>query len=486
MATRTAQAPQGAVQVQGGALAPVPQAPVGQPAQPVPGGGAAPQQGGGGGPGGGGAGGGGGGGAPGAPAAGGAGGAIPPAMPVQFAFSPARLQNRLLDYNSPSDVKLYYKAVLPLEEKFDLSSEKIRGFLEDFYDRAKNVNWQETLTIMVNGVPLNLVKNYGSITLQQVQAHAAVYSQLFNRDLQNSAQIYQCLSSSLTIEAKTKVVLESAKYTVADETDGLIFFKVLMSIAQVDTRATISVIRTRLSSLDTKIMELDDDIKEFNRFVKSNLGDLAARGETTTDLLVNLFKAYRLCKDEEFKLWLSLQEQAYFNGQDFTPEALMDLADNLYQSLIDTGKWHTESESQKRIIALTAQVQSLERGKIKTPQPQQQPKKVLGGKPMAARNNKFQKGKPARPAQKGFPNKEEEPAWKTEAPGAGQPIDKTVEGKEYHWCKHHAINGKWVRHLREKCEVKLGLDAQKGKPAGPATMRVTAAMVSILPEDEDF
>jgi hypothetical protein len=80
--------------------------------------------------------------------------------PAQFAFSPARLQNRLLDYDRSADVKLYYKAVLPLEEKFDLSSEKIRGFLEEFYDRAKNVNWQGTLTIMVEGAPLNLVKNY--------------------------------------------------------------------------------------------------------------------------------------------------------------------------------------------------------------------------------------------------------------------------------------------------------------------------------------
>lgn len=402
-----------------------------------------------------------------------------------FAFSPARLQNRLLDYNSSSDVKLYYKAVLPLEEKFDLSSDKIRGFLEAFYDRAKNVNWQDTLTIIVNGVPLNLAKNYGSISLQQVQAHAAVYSALFNRDLQNSAQIYQCLSASLSVEAKAKVFLESAKYTMADETDGLIFFKVIMSIAQVDTRATISVIRTRLSSLDNKIIELDDDVKEFNRYVKSNLNDLAARGETTSDLLVNLFKAYRLCKDEEFKLWLSLQEQAYYNGQDYTPEGLMDLADNLYQSLIDTGKWHTETESQKRIIALTAQLQAFERGKTKPQAAQQQPKRHPQGVPAGKKDAKYLKGKNHKNTFQQKGKRAPEPAWKTEAPGAGEPIDKTVDAKEYHWCKHHDTKGKWVIHTRENCEVKKALDAQKGKTNGSATMRVSAAMVSLIEGDED-
>ena len=469
------QVPQVNLQVPGGANPPLPQGP------PAPGGGPAPNPGGGAGGGGGAPGGGGG-----PPGPGGAGGAIPPVIPALFAFSPARLQNRLLDYNSTADVKLYYKAVLPLEEKFDLSSEKIRGFLEAFYDRAKNVNWQDTLIINVQGVPLNLAKNYGSITLQQVQAHAAIYSALFNRDLQNSAQIYQCLSASLSTEAKAKVILESAKYTIADETDGLIFFKVIMSLAQVDTRATISVIRTRLSSIDSKIIELDDDIKEFNRYVKTNLGDLAARGENTTDLLVNLFKAYRLCKDEEFKLWLSLQEQAYYNGQDVTPEALMDQADNLYQSLIDTGKWHSESESQKRIVALTAQIQSMEKGQSKTHQATS--KKPQSGKPpMGKSTNKNAKGKGQKGNNKFNPKKDDEPAWKTEAPASGDPQDKTVDGKDYHWCKYHATNGKWCRHTREKCDIKKGLEAQKGgKTAASATMRVNAAMVSILPEDDDY
>lgn len=428
-------------------------------------------------------GGGGAGGGAGAGAAGGAGGA---GNPVQFAFSPARLNNDLLDFTVISDSKLHYKAILPLEDKFDLSSEKIRGFLSAFNDRARHVNWVTTLQITVDGVQLNLAMNYGSITLLQVKQHAEVYFNAMNRDLQNSTQIYQCLSQSLTTEAKAKVILDSEKYTIGQETDGLLYFKVIMSLAQVDTRATISVIRTRLSSLDSKMLDSNDDIKSFNRFVKSNLNDLAARGETTTDLLINLFKAYRLCKDDDFKLWLKMEEQQYYKGSAINPKELMDQADNLYQSLVDTNQWLSESESDQKIVALTAQIQSLKDAKAK---PQQQMEKKNNKKKNPKGGGK--KGKnPKGGNQKGYV----EPAWVTVAPGAGKPIDKIVDEKDYHWCKHHGDHGKWVRHTREDCDIQKEIDAAKEakeakakKSKDSATMRVNpAGMSAVLPEDDDY
>ena len=51
------------------------------------------------------------------------------------------------------------------------------------------------------------------------------------------------------------------------------------------------MIRARLSSLDVKIADLQDNVIEFNEYVKSQRAGLEARGETSSDLLVNLFKA---------------------------------------------------------------------------------------------------------------------------------------------------------------------------------------------------
>ena len=121
--------------------------------------------------------------------------------------------------------------------------------------------------------------------------------------------------------------------------DGLLYFKAIVGIAHLDTRATITVIRTRLSSLDTKISDLQDNIIELNEFVKTQVAGLEARGERTEDLLTNLFKAYLGCHDQKFVKWVEEKQDRYNEGTNITPEELMTLAGSKYQSLLDEGKW---------------------------------------------------------------------------------------------------------------------------------------------------
>ena len=52
------------------------------------------------------------------------------------------------------------------------------------------------------------------------------------------------------------------------------------------------MIRTKLSNLDEYLIETDNDILKFNNHVRMLMDSLTARGETTQDLLTNLFKAY--------------------------------------------------------------------------------------------------------------------------------------------------------------------------------------------------
>jgi prefoldin subunit 5 len=69
-----------------------------------------------------------------------------------------------------------------------------------------------------------------------------------------------------------------------------------------DSRATVAALRTQLSSLDIKIVELQDNIVEFNQCIKTQTSGLEARGEQTSDLLVYLFKAYKACGNAKFFL----------------------------------------------------------------------------------------------------------------------------------------------------------------------------------------
>ena len=59
-----------------------------------------------------------------------------------------------------------------------------------------------------------------------------------------------------------------------------------------DTNATILQIRTQLSALDDFMESRGHDNTNFNRNVKVPLDLLKARGETTINILTNIFKWY--------------------------------------------------------------------------------------------------------------------------------------------------------------------------------------------------
>ena len=442
-----------------------------QPAQQVPGNPNNPGQQGG--AGGGGAGGGGGGGAGGGGGGGAAGGAAA-ALPANFALTPALVTNNYLDYSQTADAKLYYKAIAPIATPFDLSSANMKDFLEAVLDKAVLVNWVMTLLIMWNGMQYNLIQHYGVLTLEAIRQHVLTYAGTPTRHAQNATMMFACLRDSLTEAARKRVALEAHKYRINGMADGLLYFKVIVGIAHLDTRATVTVIRTRLSSLDTKISDLQDNIIELNEFVKAQQAGLEARGERTDDLLVNLFKAYKACKDKEFTTWVKTKEDAYNEGNDFTPEELMTLADNKYQSLIDAGNWLQQTEDQKRIVAMAAQIDTLEKAKANA-------KKPDGKK--GAKNTK--KGKKNDKNKKGGRF-----AWLYEEPGPNQPKEKDIKGTMWYWCVHHGQKGKWVKHPPDKCELRKEKEKKdkenKPKPSTDSGAMKVTGMVAVYPDDDDF
>lgn len=379
------------------------------------------------------------------------------------------MSQQFLNYSLTTDIKLYYKAIASLSQKFDLMPANMRGFIQALSDKARNLNWQMTLVFMVRGAMYDLIRQYGSVTLNDVRQHALTYMGSQTRNAQNSNQIYTCLSETLTPEAKNKVALETSKFVVNDESDGLLYFKVIVGLAQVDTRATVTVIRTSLSSLDTKIVELQDNIIELNQFVKTQMDGLEARGETTDDLLVNLFKAYHACGDADFITWIKSKENDYNEGRtNFTPQDLMSLADNKYKGQLEAGKWMQTSTAQKRIVAMAAQIESL----------------VKAGAAAAAVKRPDASPKRDR-KNKGWD-------WLDICPTAGQPTEKDVDGKHFRWCVYHTqkgTGGKWVQHTLADCKIRIEQEAAKakGKPVdtGSGKMKV-AGMVTVLQEDDDF
>jgi len=49
------------------------------------------------------------------------------------------------------------------------------------------------------------------------------------------------------------------------------------------------------------MVRFDCDVTQLHNFVKTQLDALQARGETSNDIMVNLFKGYKAITDSQFK-----------------------------------------------------------------------------------------------------------------------------------------------------------------------------------------
>ncbi|KAL7565368.1 hypothetical protein ACA910_013588 [Epithemia clementina (nom. ined.)] len=130
---------------------------------------------------------------------------VVPVMAVAFTLSPGR-NNNVLDYDNYQEaVKLYHKAIAPMEELFDGTPEKVHIFLANVADKACRYNWDAILTVMVAPNNYNLIMQYGQVASAQVQAYAATYIGTQTRNTQNSDMLYHFLMASLTSAFKGKV-----------------------------------------------------------------------------------------------------------------------------------------------------------------------------------------------------------------------------------------------------------------------------------------
>ena len=109
------------------------------------------------------------------------------------------------------------------------------------------------------------------------------------------------------------------------------------------------MIRFKLSNLDEYLSEIDNDINKFHKYVKVLIDNLHARGETTHDLLANLFKAYAACSDQTFVKYMSDVQTRWEDDEALTPNQLMQKAAH---NLKSKDLWEAPSAQDEKIIAL--------------------------------------------------------------------------------------------------------------------------------------
>jgi hypothetical protein len=293
------------------------------------------------------------------------------------------------------------------------------------------------------------------------------------------------------VDSKATVALEPSKYTliinngVVDEEvlDGVTYLKAIIDSTYTYSLSKTALARQALSSLD-KYMEglSNSSVTELCKHAKEKLQELQAAGETTHDLIVNLFKALAKAKDKVFRTRVQSWRDEWTSGKKTITQdcaAFMVEAENYYKDRVDLGEWLKLDDDQETIVALKAQLLKKAPGKENNP-------------------NRANRGKGKGKGKEGA--KKDDWAWKKVEPKGSEPRTKSVFNKKekknmaYHWCSHHKL---WTIHSEAECtkgkgdgkvlgEVQLSADKKTSKlNKQKITMRVLATLAELPSDSED-
>jgi hypothetical protein len=181
----------------------------------------------------------------------------------------------------------------------------------------------------------------------------------------------------------------------------------------------------------------------FNARVNQLVGQLEARGETSTDLIHYLWKAYGTVPDTKFATYVSQKKDDHDEGSvEYTYKQLLKLTLDKAETMKSQGEWLKHSPQGEQIIALAAKINALEKNNL---QLQDRLKKGSGG----ADADADAEGK----HPKGNKDKKSMPEWKSKKTGETKVHKDPKTGKTttYYWCPHH---GYYTAHKPEECKDK--------------------------------
>ena len=376
---------------------------------------------------------------------------------VRFAFAPALAIEGLLDYSKSEHVKIFRGAIKPVSETpFDCEADGLHQFLKDVHDRADEMGWTKGILRIGaeenenedEDVRENLIDHYGSITLERIieTEEENVVNQ--GREAQDTYMLYKCLMASLTADARKKVTIWSSQYRIGEGNDttcgGVVLLKIIIRESHLDTNATTNQIRTKLSNLDSYILTVDSDIGRFNQYVKLLIQSLTARNQTTSDLLINLFKGYGSVSDEVFRAWLLRKQDDHEEGEEVTPDELMLAAKNKFDTMKEKGIWNAPTAEEK-IIALEAKFDSTVKSLNK---------KVSFERKKGSGSGKNKTTEKSGGKKDGESKKDGDHPKKWQAPKSGDKKEAMYEGHMWYWCGKETGGKceKWRAHKPKECK----------------------------------
>lgn len=420
----------------------------------------------------------------------------PQAQPA-FHLNPAASFRGVLDYSTNASKKLYKSATSSLfdaTERYNCEPDEMLNFLRELDTRAIEYGWNDEISGIL-WIPLDvnnpasdlkyLPREYGTISRDTIAGFERTYLGRSLRTAQDSYMLYMCLLNSLSKEAKMKIQIWEDEYIIENDQgskipSGNLLLKVIIRESHLDTNATTQSIRTKLSNLDRYIVTIGNDITKFNGYVKSLVQSLAARGERTEDLLSNLFKGYQAVADKTFLKYIGGKQEKYEEGKQYTPDQLMQLADNKFRLLKEKGTWDTPSESEEKILALEARINELTKS-AKSSTKVKRKKKASDSEEEAPPKKSMRKSKG-----------KEKPKWMSQRPKEEDlKKPRTWNGQKWWFCHKDTggkCNGMYRIHKPQECKGMARSNAQSStngfSEQQSRSLQLAKAMATIVHSDD--
>ena len=421
---------------------------------------------------------------------------VPPGPPAAGPFLRTPLMSgnaTIVDLNHKDNQKFYTlatKSLFDAGSKFDVEPVNFQTFINLLHVRARDLGMLEPGQNMLVppdptnptvGTPINSIVDYGRTTLDQIKAWENTFIGGVNRNSQNSKMMYDLIMNSLSIQGLQRVQVWKAQYQVNSQDSGGCLLKVIIRESYLDSNATISTLRSNISSLDNYIRDNGSDLVAFNAYVQSQIDGLSARGQITHDLTVNLFKAYAVVPDQLFRDYVNNIGNQHDDGtNEITAPDLMQRTVAFYKKALQRKEWEQPSAQQKEVLALQAKINSMQKKSDKRVKTVKFAKKTSN---VVTPNKKKDK-------QKG----QTRPDWLVN----NTPPQDTTSKKhrlwnetKWWWCAKSTggkCDGKWRRHPAKECKGYAAKvtsnDAASGSKRKAKALKIVTANCALAEESE--
>jgi len=186
-----------------------------------------------------------------------------------YGLTPGEVMDTPIDYTTSIGWKQWEGAIRKLSDKlYDGSLDKMPMFIKKLKYRATATGW--SLICEINGKCI--FNEYGKITLDECIDNATKYYILEScgqmketRDAQMSQQMLACIRNSISDECALKlenscmepvITIKKGTHEKTIE-DGPTFLKIMISRIAIDSRSTLTYIRSTLSDLDKHMVRFD-------------------------------------------------------------------------------------------------------------------------------------------------------------------------------------------------------------------------------------